>query len=270
MKKNNKKIIIDKYGLCLNEYKDNLNNAEIYYKRAIGKLPEMETSKAMAKVLNKLIVKNDKVLDVGCASGHFYRSLSREIKKNFYYTGIDPYEIFLNKAKMAWKKKTNVKFVKGNIYNLPFENKEYDISYSSNVFIHLNDIITPLKELLRVSRKYIILRTVLYDVSYKIQLVYNNKWWKYIDVKPADEFDAHGQPRAFSYFNILSKDYLVQNIKRLYRKAKIKIIKDNFFKKNKIILSGKKEKRPLATRIIGNEQVSGLILQPHYFVIISK
>ena len=27
MKKNNKKIIIDKYGLCLNEYKDNLNNA---------------------------------------------------------------------------------------------------------------------------------------------------------------------------------------------------------------------------------------------------
>ena len=29
-----------------------------------------------------------------------------------------------------------------------------------------------------------------------------------------------------------------------------------------------KEKRPLATRIIGDEQFSGCIMQPHYFVII--
>ena len=30
------------------------------------------------------------------------------------------------------------------------------------------------------------------------------------------------------------------------------------------------EKRPLATKIIGNEQISGCILQPHYFVIIDR
>ena len=32
----------------------------------------------------------------------------------------------------------------------------------------------------------------------------------------------------------------------------------------------KKEKRPLATRIINNEQFSGCLMQPHYFVIINK
>ena len=268
MKRKKQKPLIDKYGLCLNEYKDNKNNANIYYKRAIGKLPEMETSKAMAKLLKKLVKKNNKVLDVGCASGHFYRSLNREIRKNFYYTGVDPYDIFLAKAKKAWKGDINVNFVKGNIYNLPFKNNQFDISYSSNVFIHLNDIVKPLKELFRVTSDYIILRTVLYDVSYKIQLVYNNKWWKNIDVKPVDEFDSKGNARAYSYFNILSKDYLKENILKLNKKAKINLIKDNFFSKRKITLSKNKEKRPLATRIVGNEQVSGCILQPHYFVII--
>ena len=38
----------------------------------------------------------------------------------------------------------------------------------------------------------------------------------------------------------------------------------------KIIRSQNSEKRPLATKIIGNEQISGCILQPHYFVIIDR
>ena len=92
---------IDKFGLCLEEYTNNKNNAQIYYNRAIGKSPEMEVSKALAKIVKKIIKKNQKVLDVGCACGHYYRSLKREIKNNFFYTGVDPYKIFLDKAKLA-------------------------------------------------------------------------------------------------------------------------------------------------------------------------
>ena len=61
-----------------------------------------------------------KILDVGCASGHFYRSLKKKISKNFFYTGLDPYQIFIDKAKKAWKNEKNVNFKKGNIYKLPF------------------------------------------------------------------------------------------------------------------------------------------------------
>ena len=65
----------DKYGLCLEEYTNNYNNAKVYYNRAVGgKSPEMEVSKAMAKIIKKYI-KDERVLDVGCATGHFYRSL---------------------------------------------------------------------------------------------------------------------------------------------------------------------------------------------------
>ncbi len=112
------------------------------------------------------------------------------------------------------------------------------------------------------------IRTVVYDVSYKIQLVYNNKWWNDTNVKPINEFDNKGKARAFSYFNIHSFDYLRENIKKITPKSKVSFIKDNFFDMKKIKNSSKKEKRPLATKILGNEQVSGCIVQPHYFIII--
>ena len=131
-------------------------------------------------------------------------------------------------------------------------------------------MIKPLKEIIRVSKKTIIIRTVLFDVSYKIQCVYNNKWWKDTNVKPENEFDSKGNPRAYSFFNILSFDYLTSNIKKISPKSKISIIKDNYFDKKIINKSIKLEKRPLATKIVGDEQVSGCILQPHYFVIIDK
>ena len=66
-------------------------------------------------------------------------------------------------------------------------------------------------------------------MSYKIQLVYNKKWWKNTNVSPKDEFDKNGNPRAFSYFNILSKDFLKETIKSIDKKAKVKFIKDTFF-----------------------------------------
>ena len=48
-----KKSKIDNHGLCLNEYKNNFNNAKVYFNRSIGKSPEMETSKALADLLKK-------------------------------------------------------------------------------------------------------------------------------------------------------------------------------------------------------------------------
>ena len=51
----------------------------------------------------------------------FYRSLKKRINKKFYYTGVDPYEIFLKKARIAWKNEKNVNFKNGNIYKLPFK-----------------------------------------------------------------------------------------------------------------------------------------------------
>ena len=62
---------IDKSGLCLDEYSTNKNIANIYFKKTIGKLPKMEASEALMKILKKKILKNDQMLDVSCASSHY-------------------------------------------------------------------------------------------------------------------------------------------------------------------------------------------------------
>jgi ubiquinone/menaquinone biosynthesis C-methylase UbiE len=153
---------------------------------------------------------------------------------------------------------------------LPVKKNDFDITICNNVLLHLPSIEKPLKELIRVTNETIILRTVVYDYSYKIQLVYNSKWWKGTKVKPVHEFNKFGNPNSFSYFNIHSFDYLKALVNRINPKLKIKFIKDNFFSKVKIQSSIKKEKRPLATRIVNGEQFSGCLMQPHYFVIIKK
>ena len=78
MKKFSKQSKLDAHGLCLNEYENNFNNAKVYYDRATGKKPEMEVSKAIANLIKKKIKKDDKILDVGCACGHYYRSIKKE------------------------------------------------------------------------------------------------------------------------------------------------------------------------------------------------
>ena len=260
----------DKYGLCIDEYKYNKTFKEVYMGRASGKYPEMESSKAEAQIIKKLIKENYFVLDAGCACGHYYRSFKRVIKKKFTYTGMDPYEILLDGARQVWKNETNVNFKQGNLFKMPFKSKQFDLVVCNNVLTHIHKIKKPIKELLRVSKKYVVLRTPLDINSYRIQIVYNNKWWNYTNVTPENEFDDKGNPRSFSYFDILSFDYLISVIKSHNKKAKIKFIKDTFFNKNLIQKSFKNEKRPLATRIIGGEQISGCIMHPAYFVIIEQ
>jgi len=258
------------YGLCLDEYQKNKVKEDVYYKRAIGVYPEMESSKAVAKFVKKYVKNNYSILDVGCACGQYFRSLSRTIKKNFTYTGVDPYDIFLDKAKKAWRNYKNVSFKKGNIFKLPFKNGEFDIVICNNVLLHIPNLIKPIKELLRVAKRTVIIRTHIHDKSYRIQLVYNNKWWKYTNVKPKNEFDKKGNPRSFSYFDVVSEDYFKSIVLKPYPKAKIVINEDNFFNAKLINKSSKKEKRPGATKIVNGMQVSDLLILPNKIVEINK
>lgn len=82
---------------------DNKKYRNIFVKRAKGLLPEMESSKAVAKILDKWIRNDDKILDVGCGVGHYYISLKNKIKKNFQYFGLDIKEDYIREAKKFLK-----------------------------------------------------------------------------------------------------------------------------------------------------------------------
>jgi hypothetical protein len=97
------------------------------------------------------------------------------------------------------------------------------------------------------------------------------------DTRPRIVFDQngvcnaclHSKKKELINWSKRKKEFL-KLIDEIHTNSKITMIKDNFFSKKKINESIKKEKRPLATRIIGDEQFSGCLMQPHYFVVIDK
>ncbi|OGH08933.1 MAG: hypothetical protein A2152_03500 [Candidatus Levybacteria bacterium RBG_16_35_6] len=93
------------------------------------------------------------VLDVGCGEGFTLKKLKEKgIGKEF--TGIDS-----SKEAIALGKNENpdLDLQTGDIYNLKFRDKSFDLVISTEVLEHLEDPKKALEELRRVSKKYLLL-----------------------------------------------------------------------------------------------------------------
>ncbi|MEK7559254.1 MAG: class I SAM-dependent methyltransferase [Patescibacteria group bacterium] len=93
------------------------------------------------------------VLDVGCGEGFTLNRLSEEgIGKKL--EGVD----FQEKAIEIGKKlHPDLTLKQGDIYKLEYKNNSFDLVMATEVLEHLKDPLKGLKELIRVSRKYILL-----------------------------------------------------------------------------------------------------------------
>jgi len=93
--------------------------------------------------------KSKKYLDIGCGGG----ILSEEIaRRGFDVTGIDfsPSSIEAAKQHAAKMNLTNVKYIVGNAYSLPFEDESFDGVIMSDVLEHIHDLQKAIKEISRV------------------------------------------------------------------------------------------------------------------------
>jgi ubiquinone/menaquinone biosynthesis C-methylase UbiE len=126
---------------------------ELLYERAIGKQPEMESSKALARLMKTRVRSGDKILDVGCGAGHYLRSLKREIEVPFTYTGVDATAGYVELARKAWAGETAARFEVGDVFGLPFGDGEFDVVFSCNLLLHLPSITTPMREIVRVAKR---------------------------------------------------------------------------------------------------------------------
>ncbi len=89
------------------EWRGRTDYADTFSMRAAGQLPEMESSKAAANLLQKEVVQGDSILDVGCGAGHYLRSLHAQIKVDFQYTGVDATKESVEAAKRVWEQNSN-------------------------------------------------------------------------------------------------------------------------------------------------------------------
>ena len=251
------------------EWERRRDYAEVMYRRATGALPEMECSKAVASLLASELCPGDSVLDVGCGAGHYLRSLRQRVDTSFSYTGVDLTSLFIDAAHRAWPNSSEVTFRVGDIFNLAFADRQFDVVMCNNVLYNLPSIVKPLHELTRVARRVVLLRTLISDRSFRIQEVYSTPTHPFADVPVEREFSDDGQPVSFGYLNIYSRGYVADVVRRAAPTAAVEFIEDKFFDGDAINQSAASEGLSNPTRVVDGRQVFGNhIIYPWWFVVV--
>lgn len=203
----------------------------VLYRRAIGELPEMESSKSLASQMAGIVKPEDRILDVGCGAGHYLRSLLSVLDIPFTYTGIDATKGYIELARKAWEYEKRASFMVGDIFSLPFDSAEYDVVICCNMLLHLPAIKKPINELVRVAGKNVLVRSLFGNRSFRVQEVYSHE--THPDFPPFyegnDEFHDNGEPRSFYYLNTYSTTYVSTLLKKNPRVLSYTLFDDTNF-----------------------------------------
>lgn len=120
----------------------------ILYKKRIPML-----AKPVIRIIKKIISRKTKILDVGCSSGYYY-DFFKWAKLNIKYAGCDISPEFISLAK---KKHWGLNFKVAPITTLPYKNNSFDLVLASGVLHCELDYQRAIKEMARVSSRYILL-----------------------------------------------------------------------------------------------------------------
>lgn len=240
---------------------------ELLFKRATGLSEEMNSSKAVAKLIKTYYRPGMKVLDVGCGAGHYLVSLRNIVDRNIDYTGVDPTAHYLNLARKAFG--DTAAFHEGSIFDLPFADNSFDIVICNHVILHMppESIERAFSELIRVSKHYTVTRTVFGERNYIIREILNEN-----DIRPGKDhrvieysnFDLSQQ--NFRYFNMYTADFIQQMI-LVNNKVKLEIRDDRDYT---TFDNSKEININTATKTIGEMQVSGNLILDYKFIITNK
>jgi len=213
------------------------------YKRATGELPEMESAKQLVDLVRDVYIPGMRILDVGCAAGHYYRSLAT-IDRDIEYLGIDATVAYVEFANDYFKNR-KAKFLIGDIFDLSDELGVFDIVFCCNLILHLPDFRVPIENLLKVTKKYCFIRTLIGEKTHLSKFLYS------------DNFDENNNPTNFVYQNTYSFGLLKGFIDSL-GDFNVELVDDEFNADNinREFMDFEK-KQSAVTRVIGNYQISG-------------
>jgi pseudaminic acid biosynthesis-associated methylase len=110
-----------------------------------------------------------RVLEIGCNRGHNLRTLSEIFSDDVEILGVEPNRYALAIARCASDK---VSAMSGNIYDLPFKDRYFDLVFTSGVLSHvpLDRLADAMRETARVSSRYIL--ALEYYAEQEIEIEY--------------------------------------------------------------------------------------------------
>lgn len=233
------------------------NYEKLMRARAEGKAEEMEAAKSLKESLD--YKEGMTVLDVGCGTGYYYRTLS-QLDKNIDYTGTDITEGYLETAR---KNFPEAKFIKGDLMSLPFDDNSFDTVICVNVLQHLKhtEVKDAIKELIRVSRGNVVLRVPIGDRNYIVTEVMQET--DNIEGLEGNPFDAEGEPRVGVPLNIYTLDKYFKDISTQHT---IRWKRDTFGSFD----NRDAARNSTATRTVDDMQVSGCLVLDWHWITIKK
>lgn len=120
------------------------------------------------KILKKIIIgKEEKILDAGCGNG--------ELGKHLNIRELDGFDSDEQAVKEAQKTGMYKRVIKSSIYNLPFDNKEFDKTICIEVLEYLKEPERAFRELMRVTKNEIIVSTANFN-WYKLKAIFSKRW----------------------------------------------------------------------------------------------
>ena len=190
---------------------------DVLAQRALGTLPEMACARRLATLLAPLACPGDRLLDVGCGVGHYYRSLKGRLPEPWEYCGLDATPAYVRLAtQLWWNTRPPLAFDQGDIFALPYPEASYDTVICCNVLLHLPAIARPLSELVRVARRRVLVRTLLSDRAFRIQ-----------ELRSPERYDMDGQPLGpWNYYNIYSERYVCDTATALPGVTRVQCLDD--------------------------------------------
>ena len=159
--------------------------------------------KILEEIKNKKVIN---ILDIGCGEGQSDKYFLKNLPK-IKITGIDVDDKAISEAKSNCPKMI-VK--KNNIYNLSFKDKSFDLVISLEVLEHLSNPQKALKEIKRVSNKFII--SVPYEPYFSLLSFLSGKYLRNLGRHP--EHLQVWNKKSFS--NFIKKELPKAKIKTLF------------------------------------------------------
>jgi ubiquinone/menaquinone biosynthesis C-methylase UbiE len=227
-----------------------------FFDIALGNKQEMDCAVTLCDHLQHIYRKGMTVCDIGSGPGHYLRSLRRRLDSAINYFAVDYTYSHLEKGRQIFP---GIPYVQADVKKLPFANKSFDIVVCNNVLTSLAPPISQaLCELLRITKKHLIIRTIMGVTNYIVQTYPET----ILEGMSDDEFFL--APDVYSYRNMYSQRYLQNLIRNINEHVHISFLRD--LPSEQI---NQDSKNILATRMVGGIPVSGNLVVDQYYILIT-
>lgn len=136
--------------------------------------------------------KVESILDVGCGEGFTLNRL-KEHKIGKKLEGLEYLQTAIDLGKEMYP---DIKITQGSIYELPYKDNSFDLVLCTEVLEHLEEPQKALKELVRVSNKYIVISVPNEPFFMFAQMVRGKNWSRFgNDIEHINHWTMFGFPR---------------------------------------------------------------------------